>query len=141
MLIGQAQISALIPHAGRMCLIDEVLEWDGGRIRCRTGSHRDPDNPMRVAGELPALCAIEYAAQAMALHGRLTLQDETPRTGYLASVRDVVYRAIRLDDIREDLVIEAQLLMGEGVHVVYGFSVSAQAALLLEGRAAVVLAA
>lgn len=141
MLIGKAQIAALIPHAGRMCLLEEVLEWDAVHIRCRAGSHRDADNPLRIAGQLPVLCGIEYAAQAMALHGRLTVQDETPKAGYLASVRDVVYRAVRLDDLEEDLVIEAQLLLGERQQVVYGFSLSAQGALLLEGRAAVVLAA
>ena len=39
-------------------------------IRCVARGHRDADNPLRAGGELPALCGIEYAAQAMAAHGR-----------------------------------------------------------------------
>ena len=141
MLIGKAQIATLIPHAGRMCLLDEVLDWSAERIRCRACSHRDADNPMRSGGELPALCGIEYAAQAMALHGRLSVQTATPKGGYLASVREVMCRVARLDDLPGDLVIEAHRLMGDEMRVVYGFSLSANAAVILEGRAAVILEA
>ena len=88
-----------------------------------------------------ALCGIEYAAQAMALHGRLTVQAATPKAGYLASVRDLACRVGRLDDLQHDLVIEAQRLMGDDERVVYGFSISADGVRLLEGRAAVVLEA
>ena len=141
MLIGKAEIAALIPHAGAMCLVDEVLDWNAGRIRCLARSHRDPANPMRAGGELPALCGIEYAAQAMALHGRLTVQSATAKAGYLASVRDLDCRVGRLDDLQHDLVIDAERLMGDDERVVYSFSLSADGALLLEGRAAVILAA
>ena len=141
MLAGKAEIEALIPHAGAMCLLDELLEWDAERIRCLARSHRDAANPMRAGGELPALCGIEYAAQAMALHGRLTVQAVTSSAGYLASVREVVCRVARLDDLEGDLVIDAQRLMGDEAHVVYGFSLSAGGTTVLEGRAAVVLQA
>jgi predicted hotdog family 3-hydroxylacyl-ACP dehydratase len=141
LLIGKAEIAALIPHAGSMCLLDEVLEWSAEHIRCRAISHRDPCNPMREGGQLPALCGIEYAAQAMALHGRLSVQTATPKGGYLASVREVVCRVARLDDLLEDLVIQAERLMGDEMRVVYGFSLSASASVLLEGRAAVILEA
>ena len=141
MLAGKAEIEALIPHAGAMCLLDELLEWDAERIRCLARSHRDAANPMRAGGELPALCGIEYAAQAMALHGRLTEQAVTSSAGYLASVREVVCRVARLDDLEGDLVIDAQRLMGDEAHVVYGFSLSAGGTTVLEGRAAVVLQA
>lgn len=137
----RAEIAALVPHAGRMCLLDEVVSWDAARIRCRTASHRDPDNPMRIGAALPALCGIEYAAQAMAVHGRLAMQDKTPRAGYLASVREVVCHVERLDDIAADLVIDAELLAADGMNVLYRFSVCAPKGVLLEGRAAVVLAA
>jgi predicted hotdog family 3-hydroxylacyl-ACP dehydratase len=54
-----------------MCLLDDVLSWDASRIRCRSASHRTPDNPLRAHGRLGAACGIEYAAQAMAVHGAL----------------------------------------------------------------------
>ena len=60
-----------IPHKGRMCLLDEVLSWDALRIRCRSGTHRAADNPLRAHGRLGVACGIEYAAQAMAVHGAL----------------------------------------------------------------------
>ena len=54
-----------------MCLLDEVLTWDATQIRCRSATHRVPDNPLRAHGRLGAVCGIEYAAQAMAVHGAL----------------------------------------------------------------------
>lgn len=60
-----------IPHKGRMCLLDAVVSWDATRIRCRSASHRAPDHPLRAHGRLGIACGIEYAAQAMAVHGAL----------------------------------------------------------------------
>ena len=69
--LDRAAIAARIPHHGTMCLLDAVDAWDSESIRCRATSHRDPANPLRDAGSLPATAAIEYAAQAMAVHGAL----------------------------------------------------------------------
>ena len=140
MPVGKADIARMIPHAGRMCLLDEVVHWNEATIRCISRSHRDSDNPLRAGSELPALCGIEYAAQAMAVHGRLSaIVGETPRAGYIASVRDVICHARRLDDLQHDLVIDAELLMGEESRVLYQFALSAGGTQILRGRAAVVL--
>src|SRR2546430_8967757 len=71
MPLDRQWIEQHIPHKGRMCLLDEVLSWDAARIRCRSATHRSPDNPLRLHGRLGAACGIEYAAQAMAVHGAL----------------------------------------------------------------------
>ena len=71
MRLDRSWIEQNIPHHGRMCLLDEVLEWDAQHIRCRSGTHRQPDHPLRSQGRLGAACGIEYAAQAMAVHGAL----------------------------------------------------------------------
>lgn len=140
MRVGKAEIAKMIPHAGRMCLLDEVLEWNGATIRCISRGHRDPGNPLRAGAQLPALCGIEYAAQAMAVHGRLSAAvGERPRAGYLASVRDVICHARRLDDLPHDLVIDAERLAGEEERVLYRFALSAGGRPVLRGRAAVVL--
>jgi len=132
----------MIPHAGSMCLLDGVLFWDAGRIRCLSRTHRDPDNPLRMDQMLSALCGIEYAAQAMAIHGKLAGNiAEKPRLGYLASLREVSCSRARLDDLEGDLVVEAERLMGEESHVIYGFEVGVGAIGVLRGRAAVVLEA
>ena len=47
----------------------------------------------------------------------------------------------RLDDLGAELVIDAERLMGDEARVIYGFSISASGATVLEGRAAVVLEA
>jgi predicted hotdog family 3-hydroxylacyl-ACP dehydratase len=138
--LTRAELSKMIPHSGAMCLLDGVSEWDATRIRCFTRSHRDPSNPLRSAGRLSALCGIEYAAQAMATHGVLSggLANR-PSAGYLASLRDVACNRRWLDDLAEDLVIEAERLLGDEAHVVYRFSVRAGEIEVLSGRAAVSL--
>jgi predicted hotdog family 3-hydroxylacyl-ACP dehydratase len=140
--LSRAEIAALVPHAGRMCLLHEVLEWNAASIRCVSRSHRDADNPLRAGAGLPALCGIEYAAQAMAVHGALSAAvRERPRAGYLASVSDVVCQAERLDDLAQDLLIEAERLAGDGERVLYRFALFAGGTELLRGQAAVVLSA
>ncbi len=140
MLADKAGIAQVIPQAGSMCLLDGVLECDAQRIRCISGSHRNADNPMRSGDELSVLCGIEYAAQAMAVHGVLGGQlDRKPRAGYLASLRDVTCNAMRLDTLTDDLVIDAEKLMGDEARVIYQFSIHAGQNEIISGRATVVL--
>jgi len=123
-----------------MCLLDTVTEWSPERICCTAGSHRQSNNPLCANGRLGAACGIEYAAQAMAIHGALlAVNDATPRQGYLASVRGVDLLVDRLDDIEADLDIEAERLSGDDNNVLYRFAVRADGRLLLGGRAAVIL--
>jgi predicted hotdog family 3-hydroxylacyl-ACP dehydratase len=138
--IGKAEIAAMIPHAGRMCLLDAVERWSDAAICCISRSHRDADNPLRAGAELPALCGIEYAAQAMAVHGRLSAAvADRPRAGYIVSVSDVVCRARRLDELDDDLVIEAERLADDGERALYRFALSSGGSEILRGKAAVVL--
>lgn len=123
-----------------MCLLDRVDEWDAEHVRCSTGSHRAEDNPLRSHGKLAAACGIEYAAQAMAVHGALTASHaERPRVGFLASVRGAKLHVGRLDDIAGDLTVEAVRFSSDGNNVLYDFSVRADDRILLEGRAAVII--
>ena len=132
----------MIPHAGRMCLLDEVAAWDASTIRCLARSHRDPGNPLRAGAELPALCGIEYAAQAMAVHGRLSAAvAEKPRAGYLASVSDVLCSVRRLDDLDGELVIAAEKLAGDEARALYFFKILSKNAEIVTGKATVVLSA
>jgi len=123
-----------------MCLLDAVVEWSPERIRCTSGSHRRPDNPMRADNRLGAACGIEYAAQAMAVHGALlAANDGAPRQGYLASVRGVEFDVDRLDDIESDLDVEAERMSGDNNNILYRFEVRGDNKVLLSGRAAVIL--
>ena len=139
MLIGRPEIAALIPHAGRMCLLDRVLAWDGKHIICGASSHRAADNPLALHGRLDALCGIEYAAQAMAVHGGLLAEGPRPAAGYLASLRDVTLCVDRLDLLEDDLLTTAELLIRDGLRVIYRFDLTCAAKPVLCGRAAVVI--
>jgi predicted hotdog family 3-hydroxylacyl-ACP dehydratase len=136
--IASAEIAALIPHAGAMCLLEKVVRWDAGSIVCLTSSHRGPEHPLAEDGRLDAVCGIEYAAQAMAIHGGLTA-GRRPAAGYLASVRDVVCHSERLDLSGGDLEVTARLLLADAGGAVYEFALRAGGMTLLEGRAAVVI--
>ena len=141
-MLDRAAIAARIPHQGSMCLLDAVLAWDSGQIHCRASSHRQPDNPLRAAARLGAACGIEYAAQAMAVHGALLAPaGAPPRPGYLASVRSVQLAVDRLDDLPQDLDIVAERLSGDEHNILYHFRVEHAGNLLLSGRAAVMLVA
>ena len=139
-MLDHAWIAAHIPHQGSMCLLDRVAEWDAQRIRCTASSHRATDNPLRAHGRLGSSCGIEYAAQAMAVHGALLASAQArPRAGLLASVRGTKLHVARLDDIADDLVVEALRFSGDGNNVLYDFTVRAGGRTLLEGRTAVVM--
>jgi predicted hotdog family 3-hydroxylacyl-ACP dehydratase len=153
MPMNRAFIEARIPHQGRMCLLDEVIDWDARHIRCRTATHRAPDNPLRSRDRLGAACGIEYAAQTMALHGALVggatrgaatgavdaLASGSSRVGLLASVRDVRLTVLRLDDIESDLICEVTQLAGDGLTALYEFALLDRDRSLLSGRASVIL--
>ena len=137
-MLTRDAIAALLPHGGRMVLLDRATAWDDSSIACSSSSHRDPDNPLRRQGQLSGLCGIEYAAQAMALHGAL-LDGEAGRQGLLASLRSISLYAPRLDEIEGDLIIAATSLLRRSDGYIYRFSLSGADALLLEGQATVVL--
>jgi len=138
--LDRSWIAARIPHSGAMCLLDAVVAWDDTRIHCIATSHRDPANPLRSHDRLATVCGIEYAAQAMAVHGALcNAAQARPRAGFLASVRNVEAHVARLDTIEAPLDIEAEHIGGDGNNVLYCFTVRAGERTLLTGRAAVVL--
>jgi len=143
-MLNHEEIARRIPHQGSMCLLERVVLWDGTRIECEALSHRLADNPLRAHGRLGIACGVEYAAQAMAVHGALAAEAAgqgggAPRVGYLASVRGVELHAARLDDVAGNLTIRAERLMGDENNIVYSFELAAGAQPLLSGRATVVL--
>lgn len=140
-MISRAQIEALIPHQGAMCLWDEVIDWNQQRIRLRASSHHDPAHPLRSHGRLHALHLCEYGAQAMAVHGGLRAREggETAKPGLLVALRGVELHCLRLDDLPGALECTAEVLAeGEGSQQ-YAFRIHHAGTLLAEGRVAVML--
>ena len=144
MRLNRAWIDSRIPHRGRMCLLDEVIAWSDARVSCRSSTHREADNPLRAHGRLGIACGIEYAAQAMAVHGALVAASSgapvagAPVAGFLAAVRDVRFHSLRLDDVPGDLICDAVRMAGDATTALYEFELRSEAALLLRGRATVV---
>jgi predicted hotdog family 3-hydroxylacyl-ACP dehydratase len=90
---------------------------------------------------LEAICGLEYAAQAMAVHVGLLEQGKEHRiaVGYLGAVKNLMLRAARLDDVKGALTVQATRLVGEAGCFIYTFRVSAERQELLEGRASIFL--
>lgn len=137
MPIDQSRIRALIPHAGAMCLLDRVEAYDARNIVCVARSHREPDNPLRRYDRLSAICGLEYAAQAMALHGALAAAPQGPRPGYLVAVRDLTWRVNGLDSLPGELLVQAERVQGDAAAAVYRFAIEAEGQAVVGGRATV----
>jgi predicted hotdog family 3-hydroxylacyl-ACP dehydratase len=141
-------IEAHIPHQGRMCLLDEVRAWDLASVECASRTHRAPDHPLRAHGRLGSACLLEYAAQAMAVHGALRFPADTAAAaaatgpvGMLASARSVDLLVAALDDIAGELLIRAERQHSDERGALYEFRISAAARLLAQGRVAVLFGA
>ena len=140
MNFDHAWIESRIPHKGSMCLLDAVVHWDDAAIVCRAISHRDPINPLRREEGLGPTAGIEYAAQAMAVHGALLDKEaEGARVGYLTSTRDVIWHEQRLDTIVGDLTVRAERESANAGNVLYQFQLLDGERVLLSGRATVML--
>ena len=103
MLIDRARIAALIPHAGAMCLLDEVERWDADTIRCIAPQpSRRRRTLCATMGRCSALCGIEYAAQAMAVHGGLAAGtgEQAAHAAISSACATSTAAADRIDDLR-----------------------------------------
>ena len=142
--LDAAGIAARVPHQGRMCLLQQMIDCGPTHIHCLANNHSDPDHPLRLGGCLPAASAIEYAAQAMALHATVRAQScdaaAAPQPGFLASARAVTLHVPRLDDAPGPLQVRATHMLGDAGQAQYRFSLhDANERLLVDGRATVVL--
>jgi len=144
--LNRDEIARRIPHQGSMCLLDAVVSWDDELISCESSSHLAPQNPLRSYGRLGAACGVEYAAQAMAMHGALVGESQAtgaegapPRAGYLAGMRGLTLHVDRLDTVAGPLVVKAQKITGDANTVLYSFTLQGGGQTLLSGRAIVVL--
>lgn len=139
---NRAQIEAMIPHQGAMCLWDEVVAWEATRIVLRAGNHRDVDHPLRSGDRLRAVHLCEYGAQAMAVHGGLLAEaggGGAAPPGLLVALRAVVLHVGRIDDLPGALECEATLMVQAETSQQYAFCITHAGAILAEGRAAVML--
>jgi predicted hotdog family 3-hydroxylacyl-ACP dehydratase len=138
-MLRREEICALMPHEGKMCLIEKLLEWDDDQLICSTESHMRQDNPLRSNQRLNAIHAAEYGAQAMALHGGLLARQSgaSPMAGFLVSLRGVKLHRQRLDDTTHSMIIRATKLLADSGNLLYDFQLTINDIPVAEGNAAV----
>jgi predicted LPLAT superfamily acyltransferase/predicted hotdog family 3-hydroxylacyl-ACP dehydratase len=133
---NKSEIRALVPHSGSMCLLDRVIEWNDRSIVCTSNTHRDPDNPLRRNARLSAVHALEYGAQAAAVHGGLRARaaGATAAPGYVAALRDAHLHVTWLEDLESPLQVIAERMFGDEANTVYECRISAGDLLVAQGR-------
>ena len=139
---AETDFASLIPHAGRMCLLDDVVAWDAATIHAVSDSHALPDHPLRGRdGRLHAVHLAEYGAQAMAVHGALRdrAQGATAvKPGRLVSLRDLTLAFEHVDVHGGRLDVHAACLWADDAGAQYAFRIEQRGRLLASGRAAVI---
>lgn len=141
--LDASAIAALLPHDGSMCLIDRVCRVDDTTLIAAARSHHDAANPLRGPQGLGSAIAIEYAAQAMALHAALRTTDRgaVPTAGVLASVRRAEFPQPWLDRLGAELLVRVVLVSGDSATALYEFEVGDTHLCAARGRAAVAFGA
>jgi predicted hotdog family 3-hydroxylacyl-ACP dehydratase len=121
-ILTKSDIEALIPHAGGMCLLEQVLSYSDEEIICRTQSHLEANNPLKTDGKLSKMHLIEYGAQAIAVHGglmELSSMLGVPKLGYIAMIKAVQWGVF--DPCTEFLEVTATALMVDETCKLYAF--------------------
>ena len=105
--------AGLLPHAGAMCLLEEIVSCDDAGVICTARSHLHPGNG--------------------ALRG-------DARPGFAAALRDLRFGAARLDDPAHGaLTVSATREMRDAAGSIYAFTVRSETGrTLLDGRATIV---
>jgi predicted hotdog family 3-hydroxylacyl-ACP dehydratase len=134
--VNREHIATLVPHAEPMVLLDRVDAFTSTTITCSAVSHVLADHPLRRNGMLACVHAVEYAAQAAAVHGALQ-GSASPTAGYLASVRDVELLSDRID-VPGGLTIDAKMLMRDPRGAIYRFEVRSDTNVVARGRFTIV---
>ncbi len=101
-----------------------------------------PDHPLRAHGRLGIACGIEFAAQAMAVHGALTARRVRRRRrapDFWRAFATCGCTLLRLDDVQTDLICNAVRIAGDARTALYEFELRSAKMSLMSGRATVVL--
>lgn len=139
-MIKHDELCSLIPHSFDMCLLDQVEYWDEDEIICLSNSHLLKTNPLQRDKTLSSVHVLEYAAQAMAVHGGLHDREKGKQMteGYLAALRDIKLNLCELNQLSNNLRIEAKKILSQGGNMIYNFVVTSSEVELASGRATVV---
>ncbi|MGB4117578.1 MAG: hypothetical protein WBK51_13645 [Polaromonas sp.] len=122
MPLNPTDIESLLPQKGAMCFLDAVTDWDNENIHC-SAAVPGATHPLMRNGRVPALVAIEYAAQATALHGALLDMASQPQDGMLAKLRDIDLHCAWFPVNSNGLTVHATLISRSAGGCAYSFKV------------------
>lgn len=131
--LDRAAIERCVPHAGSMVLLESVTRWDADHIVCRALAP-GRDHPLARRGTVPAVAAVEYGAQAAAVHGFLVERPAAPRPGVLAKLSDVELHSACIPADGGDLRVRARLLSRVAQGCLYDFDVACAGSVVVQGR-------
>jgi len=133
-------IRALVPHAGTMCLLEQVVDWNADGATVVTRTHQAAWNPLRRRNALSSICLCEYGAQAMAVHGALVARasGKPVAPGLLVALREVELFVASVENLPGELRVEVERLSGGAGGLQYRFCVSHGGAAVALGRAAII---
>ena len=133
MKLDRVGIERRVPHAGTMCLLDAVMQWDATSITC-IACAPGATHPLARDGTVPAVAAVEYAAQATAVHGALLDTQVAPRAGMLAKLSEVELHTLCIPADRGPLNVRAELLNRGASGCLYAFEVAGNRQRIASGR-------
>ena len=126
-------------------LLEKLISWSEGNIECLGWTPGVEQHPLREFStnrdHLPAYNALEYAAQAVALHGILKGQGgkSHPRIAFIAGLQELSWRAKEITEADWPLKLKGVAIGGLGdagakyaIHVI-----SAMDDVILSGKALV----
>lgn len=133
MTIDRAGIERLVPHAGTMVLLDTVMHWNTTHIVCSAAAP-DPSHPLARDGVVPSVIAVEYAAQAAAVHGALLDGRAAPTPGVLAKLTQVKLHTAHMPTNCGLLAVNAELIRRGAAGCVYNFEIACVHEIVASGR-------
>ena len=133
MMLDRVGIQRIVPQTGTMCLLDTVTRWDDRQILC-IALPPGAAHPLDRDGVVPAVAAVEYAAQATAIHGALLSNATAPNAGLLAKLTDVSLLGESIPTDAGLLNVEATLLSASAAGCLYTFEVTTALGPLAHGR-------
>lgn len=120
-------ISELLPHQGKMVLIDTIVSCDENFIVCKARSHQSQSNPLRNKTGLPISACLEYGAQALALHGIMNRSGDTRlKQASIITIKKANWSHQWLHDIDRELIISAKLKTQLDTVAKYSFSIKTE---------------
>jgi len=150
-ILNREEIERRLPHAGVMSLLDKIIQADETTLTAQAVSYRDADNPLRVNGKITMVNGIEYAAQAMAVHGALVLEKKQEENkaelkssqGYIATVRNIELNSPYFPEADPSssaaLLIKVKQLMSDQNGFTYQFDIHYEQQQLISGRITIFL--